>query len=308
MKITIYTDGGCRPNPGPGGWGVVLLYPGREPEELSGAEEKTTNNRMELQAAIEAMRALDEPHEIDLHTDSQYLRKGMSSWIEGWKRRGWKTASGAPVQNADLWRQLEAEIERHVVQWFWTRGHSGDRWNERADELASAAIPRDIELVDEPGAALVVLAVAYSGKKKRGAWAALLRFGEFEKDLSGVIEGGTANQMHIVGAIRALEAFHRRVRMHVYTTSDYLKDGASSWLGAWRARGWKTREGKQVSHRDAWQLLERQVGRHQIVWHVLGSGDDVEEMVGVKRAARAALVGDLTEGRPVDEEEAGQTR
>lgn len=287
--MTIYTDGGCRPNPGPGGWGAVLLYPGEPPRELSGTVDQATNNRMELQAAIEALRVLDGRYEVDLHTDSQYLRKGITTWIEGWKRRGWRTAGGSPVQNADLWRELEAEIERHVVHWHWTRGHSGDPWNERADALASAAMPREETLTHDPGTALVVLSVAFSGKKNRGSWAALLRFGDHEKDLAGVIEGGTANQMHIAGAVHALEAFHRPAVIHVYTTSDYLKDGASSWIASWRTRGWTTRDGKPVSHRDLWQRLANQVDRHRVIWHVLSSGEEVEEMVAVKRAAKAAL-------------------
>ena len=267
---------------------VILRQEGR-PEELSGFEAEATNNRMELRAAIEGLRALDGPHEVDLHTDSEYLRKGVTAWIEGWKRRGWRTAQGKAVQNRDLWQELEAAIERHEVRWHWIRGHSGVEWNERADALASAAIPREVGLVDDDAAVHIVLAVAYSGKMKRGAWAAMLRFGENEKDLHGVVEGATANQMHILGAALALEALKRPMRAHVYTTSDYLKDGATSWLGAWKARGWQTREGKNVSNREAWQRLDQQLGRHRLEWHVLSKDDDLEEMDGVKRAAKAEL-------------------
>ncbi len=289
MPIDIYTDGGCRPNPGPGGWGVVILRLGEAPVELSGSEEEATNNRMELRAGLEALRSLDRPSEIDLHTDSQYVRQGITSWMVGWKRRGWRTAAGEPVQNRDLWQELEAELERHKVEWHWVRGHAGNRWNERADDLASAAIPRSSGLVDDPGSVHVVLAVAYSGKMKRGAWAAALRFEEHEKEVSGVVEGATPNQMHILGAVLALEALKRPIRAHIYTTSDYLKDGATSWLGGWRSRGWTTREGKPVSNREAWQRLERQIDRHDLIWHVEKTDDAFDAMNEVKNTAKEVL-------------------
>lgn len=289
MTLDIYTDGGCRPNPGPGGWGVVILGLDEAPVELSGSEEDATNNRMELRAAIEALRALDQPQKVDLHTDSQYVRQGITSWMESWKRRQWRTAAGAPVQNRDLWQELEAELERHQVGWHWVKGHSGNRWNERADELASAAIPRFSGFVDDPGAVHLVLAVAYSGKMQKGAWAAMLRFEDREKDLSGVVEGATANQMHILGAALALEAMKRPVQAHLYTTSDYLKDGATSWLQGWRSRGWTTREGKPVSNREAWQRLERQISRHRLTWHVEKTDDPFDEMSEVKNSAKEVL-------------------
>lgn len=134
-KVTIYTDGACSGNPGPGGWGAILLS-GTHRKELSGGENPTTNNRMELMAAISALSALKHPSDVDLHTDSQYVRNGISSWIHGWKKRGWKTADNKPVKNAELWQQLDAARDRHVVRWHWVKGHAGDTENERADELA----------------------------------------------------------------------------------------------------------------------------------------------------------------------------
>jgi len=137
--VSIHTDGACSGNPGPGGWGAILRWAGHE-RELSGAEPHTTNNRMELTAAIEALEALKRPCTIDLHTDSQYLRQGITQWIHGWKRNGWRTADKKPVKNADLWQRLDAAIARHDVRWHWVRGHAGDALNERADELARQAI------------------------------------------------------------------------------------------------------------------------------------------------------------------------
>ena len=139
--IDIYTDGACSGNPGPGGWGAVLRWRGTE-KELSGGESDTTNNRMELMAAIRALEALKRPAHVRLHTDSVYLRDGITKWIHGWKTRGWKTADKKPVKNVDLWQRLETAIERHRIDWIWVRGHSGHAENERADELARAGIPR----------------------------------------------------------------------------------------------------------------------------------------------------------------------
>ena len=137
--VEIFTDGACSGNPGPGGWGAILRYGGVE-KELNGGEPATTNNRMELMAAIMAIEAVKRPCEIHLHTDSEYLRQGITTWIHSWKARGWKTADKKPVKNVDLWQRLERAIETHDVQWHWVKGHSGHVENERADELARLAI------------------------------------------------------------------------------------------------------------------------------------------------------------------------
>ncbi|MBW7882900.1 MAG: ribonuclease HI [Caldilineaceae bacterium] len=140
--VVIYTDGGCIGNPGPGGWAAILRF-GDHEKELSGRFRETTNNRMELRAAIEALEALTRPCAVEIHTDSQYLRQGITQWIHNWQRNGWKTAGKKPVKNQDLWRRLLAAIERHApaggVIWQWTRGHAGNALNERADELANMA-------------------------------------------------------------------------------------------------------------------------------------------------------------------------
>ncbi len=137
--VIIHTDGGCRGNPGPGGWGAVLSYNGRE-REIWGGEPYTTNNRMELMAAIMALETLKRPCRVELYTDSQYLRNGISTWIGGWKARGWKTAQNDPVKNVDLWQRLDEAQRRHKVSWHWVRGHAGNAGNERADKLTQLAI------------------------------------------------------------------------------------------------------------------------------------------------------------------------
>lgn len=134
-EVGIHTDGACLGNPGPGGWAVLLRY-GAIERELAGGEAQTTNNRMELMAAIRALEALTEPCRVILHTDSQYVRKGITEWMGNWLRRGWKTAGGDPVKNRDLWERLHAATQRHAVDWRWVKGHSGDPDNERVDELA----------------------------------------------------------------------------------------------------------------------------------------------------------------------------
>ncbi|TVR82006.1 MAG: ribonuclease HI [Rhodospirillales bacterium] len=137
-RVAIFTDGACLGNPGPGGWGAVLRWRGAE-REMSGSDSATTNNRMEMTAAIEALETLKRPVAVDLYTDSTYLRDGITRWIQGWKRNGWRTAERKPVKNADLWRRLDAAAARHRVEWHWVRGHAGHAENERADRLALAA-------------------------------------------------------------------------------------------------------------------------------------------------------------------------
>jgi len=137
--VEVWTDGACSGNPGPGGWGAILSYKGKE-KELSGGEAMTTNNRMELMGAISALETLTRPCTVALHTDSQYLRQGITAWIHGWKKNGWKTADRKPVKNEELWKRLDAALGRHKIEWKWVKGHAGDEMNERADALARAGM------------------------------------------------------------------------------------------------------------------------------------------------------------------------
>ncbi|MBV1789169.1 ribonuclease HI [Marinobacterium sp. D7] len=140
MKVVeIFTDGACKGNPGPGGWGAILRS-GKHEKELYGGEPHTTNNRMEMTAAIEALAALNQPCKVRLTTDSEYLRKGITEWLAGWKRKGWKTASRQPVKNADLWQMLDQLVSKHEISWEWVKGHSGHPENERADQLANRGV------------------------------------------------------------------------------------------------------------------------------------------------------------------------
>lgn len=138
-QVEIYTDGACKGNPGPGGWGALLVA-GKHRKEMFGGEANTTNNRMELLAVIRALEALNKPCHVVLHTDSQYVQKGISEWIHGWKTRGWKTAAKEPVKNADLWQELDAVSQKHEIDWRWVKGHAGHEGNEAADQLANRGV------------------------------------------------------------------------------------------------------------------------------------------------------------------------
>jgi len=143
-RVVIYTDGACRGNPGPGGWGVILSYASKQ-KTLNGYEAETTNNRMELTAAIEGLRALSRSCDVDLNTDSKYVLQGINEWIDNWKTNGWKTAAKKPVKNADLWEQLDEQVLRHRIKWNWVKGHAGIEGNEEADRLANEAIDQMME-------------------------------------------------------------------------------------------------------------------------------------------------------------------
>jgi ribonuclease HI len=140
-KIEIYTDGACSGNPGPGGWGAVLLYKEHE-KKISGGEKNSTNNRMELRAVSEALKTLKKPSEIIVYTDSKYVMDGITKWIFGWKKNGWKTADKKPIKNIEFWQDLDAEVARHKIEWVWVKGHSGNRFNEVADQLARDAVEK----------------------------------------------------------------------------------------------------------------------------------------------------------------------
>lgn len=265
----IYTDGGCNPNPGPGGWGAVLLLEGEAPQELSGSDDDTTNNRMEIMAAKEALRALPEGSDVDLYTDSVYVRDGITKWIAGWRSSGWKTKARADVKNRDLWEELDTVLGRHEVRWHWVKGHAGNEWNERADELATAAISKTPLPLDNEDAVHLFTGASYSGKRKVGGYGAVMEWRGKSRELSGTIGETTANRMHLLAAIEGLRALKRPTEVHVYTVSDYTRDGAVEWVPGWKARGWRTKSGNEVSHRDLWEVIDQLCSTHSTSWFVV---------------------------------------
>ncbi|HSG38939.1 MAG TPA: ribonuclease HI [Thermoanaerobaculia bacterium] len=285
IEVTIYTDGGAEPNPGAGGWAAILIDPSTgQSREISGGEPDTTNNRMELTAAMRALEALKRPCRVRLYTDSQYLRKGITQWLPGWIARGWRRKDGE-LQNEDLWRRLAELIQVHDIRWDWVKGHAGNKYNERADQLAtleirkqrggSAAVPRPATDAD------VFLRVSCSGRK--GGWAALVRHAGAEKLLSDRSASTTPNQLDLQGAIAALESLPPGISVAVHTGSDYLRNGATRWIDGWKRRGWKTQEGQPVSNRDLWERLEKAMVARRVVWPDI-KGQEVPEMKALKEA------------------------
>jgi ribonuclease HI len=306
----IYTDGGAEPNPGTGGWGAVIVDPSTgERRELSGGEAPSTNNRMEITAALRALEALDPAHEVDLHTDSTYLRLGITRWVRRWKAEGWRVRGGDPVKNEDLWRELDAAATRHRVRWHWVKGHAGHDLNERAHALASAEIVRlragsrpaavggaagdeDVaagaaDAFDAPPAdAEVLLKLSCVGG--RGAWAACVRSGAEDVVLGGEASAVTSNRLELMAAEEVLAALPQRGTVDWRGGSDYLRDGASKWLEGWRRRGWRTSGGDPVKNADLWRRLEGPLGNRTIRFRAPTAGDR-EDLAALERAVKERL-------------------
>ena len=291
-EITVYTDGGADPNPGAGGWAAILLdRASGAVREISGGEPGATNNRMELTAAIRALESLQRPARVHLFTDSLYLRKGITEWLPGWVTRGWRRKTGE-LQNEDLWRRLAELILEHDVRWDWIKGHAGNRWNERADQLATLEIRKQrsargerAAAPDEPPEAEVFLRVSCAGRK--GGWAALIRRPAQETVLSGGLPATTANQLDLLGAIAALESLPPGTSVAVHTGSDYLRNGATRWIAGWKSRGWKTQEGQPVQNRELWERLERAMNGRRVAWPDV-KGRDLAELKALGAKAKEA--------------------
>lgn len=268
-KVKIYTDGSCSPNPGPGGWGAVIIPEKGKKRELSGKIPNTTNNRMELQAALEALKSLPCSSSVELYTDSTYVQKGITSWIDNWRKRNWLTATKEPVKNRDLWEGLDKGLQQHQVNWFWVKGHAEDLHNERADELAVAARGREnIPLLDET-AVHIFLGITWKQKIKKGSWAAVFRYQSHFKIIGGIVDNSSANRIHIQSASNTLRSLKRRIPVHLYTTSGYLKDGATNWMKGWARNGWLTSTGTNVSNSEEWKELAGVLDGLAVTFHVI---------------------------------------
>jgi ribonuclease HI len=267
-KVTIYTDGGAEPNPGPGGWGVILFddESGRV-KELSGGEPHTTNNRMELMAAIRALEALKQTCEVRLYTDSEYLRRGITEWVQTWARNGWMRGKkkDQPVENVDLWQRLLALAEDHDVSWEWVKGHAGNTYNERADSLARREIARFHDSV-MAAADSVQIYLLVSVRGALGYWGALIRSQDAEQIIFGQEDGTTSNRLDVQAAVEALKTAGVDVPVQVYSRSDYLRNGAKQWIKGWKKRGWVTRQGAPVKNQDLWKELDTLLVKGKITW------------------------------------------
>jgi len=245
---------------------VILPLKGKK-RELSGKVGNTTNNRMELQASLEALQALASPSTVQLYTDSKYVQNGISKWIVNWRNNNWLTAQKEAVKNRDLWEALNQEVQRHKVQWLWVKGHADNPHNERADALAVAARGRIPLPLAEETAVHIFLGITWKQKLKIGSWAAIFRYQKHFKVIGEAVENSSANRIHIQSACSALQNLKRRLPIHLYTSSGYLKDGAGNWLKGWERNGWHTREGKSVSNRAEWQALNRVLQEYSVDFH-----------------------------------------
>jgi ribonuclease HI len=287
-NIIIYSDGGSDPNPGIGGWAAVLRS-GRHEKVLSGNEPSTTNNRMELTAAISALEALKRPSAIEFHTDSEYLRKGITEWIEKWAAKDWKTKGGKPVSNVDLWQRLWPLVKRHEINWHWVKGHAGDPLNERVDALARQTrleiTPSEQISADIPR---LYLRSSCKGNPGPGGWGAVLEVGDETEQNSGAAPNTTNNRMEITAAIEGILMLPRGSDVQVFTTSDYLYQGATRWIHGWRRRDWLKRDSKPVANADLWKALDKLQEGYAVRW-VNAKGQDLEFLqVAGKLAAEAS--------------------
>lgn len=273
-KVQIYTDGGADPNPGAGGWGVVLVHPvSGESHELSGGADDTTNNRMELTAAIEALETLSAASDVELFTDSTYVRQGITKWIRGWRSAGWKRSDGQAVKNVDLWQRLDRAAGRHRIDWRWVKGHAGVAGNERADQLATQEIlARKNGSSVAPGCEIdgvtsVFLKVTcWPGG---GLWAVLVRTTDQESRFVGEEHGSSANRLELLAACEGLARLGKTESCQVIGGSEYLRRGSEMWMAGWKQRGWLTAGGAPVKNADLWQRLERLLMEREVSWPVV---------------------------------------
>jgi ribonuclease HI len=267
-KVTIYTDGGCVPNPGVGGFAALLMFEDGQQKEISGGELESTNNRMELTAAIMALETLPTSYEVDLYTDSQYLKNGITEWIKNWIKKNWRD-----VKNPDLWKRLYTETKRHQIHWHWVKGHAGHEHNERVDMLAMKEIeklsgisPKTSSSTAPSGEKVNIYASAAMAGRN-GSWGVVIVDEQAgEKQLFGSEANTSANRLHLVAAITALEKIDRVSQINFYTDSEYLEKGIQSWIHGWLKNNWRTASGEPVKNQDQWKKLYALHKKHSVKW------------------------------------------
>lgn len=284
-NVIIYSDGGSDPNPGIGGWAAILRF-GKHEKVLTGNDPEATNNRMELTAAIRALEALKRPCHITFYTDSEYLRKGITEWIDGWAAKNWQK-KGKPIQNADLWRALWPLVKTHEIEWHWVKGHSGNKYNERVDKLARAA---RLEItpgeVIDPNVARLYLRSSCKGNPGPGGWGVVLEEGSDTEQVSGSDPHTTNNRMEITAAIEGLLLLPPGSEVQIFTTSDYLFQGITQWIRNWRKRNWMKKGGEQpILNADLWQALDKLAENYAIRW-INAKG---QTLAGLEEAGKLAV-------------------
>ncbi len=291
--VTIYTDGGADPNPGPGGWGALLLAEGGHSKTLSGAEPSTTNNRMELTAALQALRALKRPCRVDFYTDSQYLRRGITEWLPAWQARGWRRKGNKPIENLDLWQALQQEANRHEIAWHWVKGHADNPYNTRVDRLATAARRKLTNASPLQKAFTPQYAIALRVSVPRGATTGGYAFRvqnvqtQACKTATDQVQNVTSNRLGLLAARAALQHTPEGAAVRVYCPDDYLHKGMTRWLEGWQKRRWRTRSGEPIKNREAWQALAQVASARQVQW-VLERAHPTELAAGLEKLAAEA--------------------
>lgn len=267
-EVIIYTDGGADPNPGYGGWAAVLQF-GPHEKELTGNAANVTNNRMELQAALSALQALTRPCQVRFYTDSQYLQRGITEWMDGWAAQNWRK-KGQLIPNADLWQKLRVETKRHEIDWHWVKGHAGNELNERVDQLATAA-RLDITPQDEINSSLPRLYVRGSclGNPGPGGWGVVLEEGPLADSdttqFSGSEPNTSNNRMELMAVYTGLGQLDENTAVQIITVSDYVYQGATQWINGWRKRNWKKRGGQPIANADLWQAIDNRLQQGQTI-------------------------------------------
>lgn len=287
MEVTIYSDGGADPNPGIGGWAAILRSGSRE-KVLTGNEPHTTNNRMELTAAVEALKALKRPCQVNFYTDSEYLRRGITEWIDAWVESNWRTKGKKPVANKDLWQELLPLTETHDIEWHWVRGHSGDPLNERVDDLARQAreeISPKVEL--SPDAPRAYVRASHKGSTGIGGWGVVVEYKGETRQASGSEPDTTNNAMEIRAAIEGLKQLPTGSEVQLVTTSDYVYQGATKWIKGWRRRNWQKRSGQPIANEDLWRELDRLMDEYTVQW-ISAKGDSHNDLRGLEEASKLA--------------------
>ncbi len=298
-RITIYTDGGCIPNPGVGGWGAILIASDKSEKELYGGMADTTNNRMELLAVIEALQSLKEKHVVDLFVDSQYVKNGITQWMTSWIRKNWRTSSGSPVKNKDLWQTLNALVDQHEINWQWVKGHAGDFYNERVDQLATKgrAPYETSSSVQKPslddiktGALVILMRVVVPKFGGEGGWAIRVWDGTESQDHSGRIPKVTSTQeLELLTAFQIFKSVDKNATLRIYTPSEYLFKGITQWIKGWQKRGWKTANGGSVKYANVWQEIYKAAQNRDVEWVYEGDDTPPEAINGLEYVAQSAL-------------------
>ncbi len=284
-QVVIYTDGGSDPNPGIGGWAAILRF-GKHEKVLTGNDPEATNNRMELTAAIRALEALKRPCTIDFYTDSEYLRKGITEWIDDWAAKNWKK-KGKPIPNVDLWQTLWPLVKTHEISWHWVKGHAGNEYNERVDRLArKARLEITPPEVIDPNIPRLFLRASCKGNPGPGGWGVVLEEGEDTEQASGSEPRTTNNRMELTAAIEGLLLLPPDSEVQIFTTSDYLYQGITQWIRNWRKRNWMKKGGEQpVANSDLWQALDELAENYTIRW-INAKG---RELTGLEEAGKLAV-------------------